>query len=326
MPSSVLIPGTNWHATDGAAIDNFAKVSSAAQKTAAGWTLNNQRLSVYGTTNVPLWEVPATIETTDISTDMNEDGTRIASGYSHSVEVYGTTSSMPLWSTTISMSVTGVRISGDGLKVFVAAANVPVNDSSYVYCYNVGQNTPAWTKSYPGGYASLVINKSATRVLLGVYGGGYTFVHVLNGTNGSFIFDAPTSDQYPPAISDDGKYIVNGNFSGLIGWVFFYFTDAASVGHMFKLMFGISGQAGWNIQADILLRNNLVFFAVAALAATPLAANLVKRVKLLTKPRQQMTGRPMLTALTLAMNFLLLFFCTAALVGSTYNPFLYFRF
>lgn len=115
-------------------------------------------------------------------------------------------------------------------------------------------------------------------------------------------------------------------FAVLIGWVFFYFTDAASVGHMFKLMFGLSGQAGWNIQADILLRNNLVFFTVAALAATPLAANLVKRVKLLTKPRQQMTGRPMLTALTLAMNFLLLFFCTAALVGSTYNPFLYFRF
>jgi hypothetical protein len=59
----VATPGTNWHATDAAAIGNYAKVSAQGQKTAAGWTLNNQRLSLYGTSNVPIWEVPLTIQT-----------------------------------------------------------------------------------------------------------------------------------------------------------------------------------------------------------------------------------------------------------------------
>ena len=235
---SMATPGTNWHATDAAAIDNVAKVSAQAQKTAAGWTLNNQRLSLYGTSNIPLWEVPLTIQTTEESVDMTEDGSKIANGYSHSIEVYTPASSTPIWSTTISRSVTGIRISGDGLKVFVAAANLPAGDSSFVYCYTVGQNTPVWIKSFPGAFASLVINKPATRVLLGEYGGGYTLVHVLNGTDGSLIFDAPSSDQYPPAISTDWKYIVNGNFSG---YVYLYEYDDALLTYSQKWSHKVNG-------------------------------------------------------------------------------------
>ena len=146
----VAVPGTNWHAIDAAAIGNVAKVSAQAQKTAAGWTLNNQRLSLYGTSNLPLWEVPLTIQTTEESVDMTEDGSKIANGYSHSIEVYTPASSTPIWSTTISRSVTGIQISGDGLKVFVGASNLPASDSSFVYCYTVGQSTPVWIKSFPG--------------------------------------------------------------------------------------------------------------------------------------------------------------------------------
>ena len=239
---SMATPGTNWHATDAAAIDNVAKVSAQAQKTAAGWTLNNQRLSLYGTSNIPLWEVPLTIQTTEESVDMTEDGSKIANGYSHSIEVYTPASSTPIWSTTISRSVTGIRISGDGLKVFVAAANLPAGDSSFVYCYTVGQNTPVWIKSFPGAFASLVINKPATRVLLGEYGGGYTLVHVLNGTDGSFIFDSPTSDQNPPAISTDGKYIVNGNYSG---YVYLYEYDDALLTYTQKWSHKVNGTNSW---------------------------------------------------------------------------------
>ncbi|MCX6246604.1 MAG: hypothetical protein NTW10_02620 [Bacteroidetes bacterium] len=234
--------GTNWHVSDAAAIDSWAKVSSKVQKTAAGWTLNNQRLSVYGTTNVPVWEVPLTIQTTEESVDMNEDGSRMANGYSHSIQVYDPASSTALWSTTITRSVSGIRIPGDGLHVFVASVNLPAGDSSFVSCYTVGQSTPVWTKSYPGSYASLVINKSATRVLLGVYGGGYTLIHVLNGSDGAFIFDAPTSDQYPPSISDDGKYIVNGNFSG---FVYLYEYDDALTTYTQKWSHKVNGTNSW---------------------------------------------------------------------------------
>ena len=59
--SKPLIPGLNWETTDAASIDNCVKVSSLNHKTAAGWGLNNQRLSLYGHTNVPEWEVPFTL-------------------------------------------------------------------------------------------------------------------------------------------------------------------------------------------------------------------------------------------------------------------------
>ncbi len=238
----VLTPGVNWQATDALSIDNFAKVSVQAQKTAAGWVLNNQRLSLYGTTNIPLWEVPLTIETTEESVDMTEDGSKIANGYSHSVEVYTPASPTPVWTTTITHSVTAIRISGDGLKVFVGATNTPTSDSSFVYCYNVGQSTPVWIKSYAGNFASLVINKPATRVILGEYGGGYTVLHVLNGSDGTGIFDAPTSDQYPPAISEDGKYIVNGNFTG---FVYLYEYNESSSTYTQKWSHKVNGTNSW---------------------------------------------------------------------------------
>jgi len=242
---SVATPGstgTSWHATDAAAIDYYSKVSDQAQKTAAGWGLNNQRLSLYGTSNVPIWEVPLTILTTEESVDMTEDGSRIANGYSHSIEVYTPASPTPIWSASISLSITAIRISDDGLKVFVGAANLPASDSSFVYCYTVGQSTPDWIKSYPGAFTSLVINKPATRVLLGEYGGGYTLIHVLNGADGSLIFDAPTSDQYPPAISEDGKFIVNGNFSG---YVYLYEYDDVLSTYIQKWSHKVNGTNSW---------------------------------------------------------------------------------
>ncbi len=239
---SIATPGTNWHATDALAIDNYAKVSAQAQKTAAGWVLNNQKLSLYGTSNIPLWSVPLTIQTTEESVDMTEDGSKIANGYSHSIEIYAPASSTPIWSTTIPRSVMSIRISGDGLKVFVAAANLPAGDSSFVYCYTVGQSTPAWIKSFPGSFTSLVINKPATRVILGEYGGGYAVIHVLNGGDGSLIFDAPSSDQFPPAISTDGKYIVNGNFSG---YVYLYEYDDALLTYAQKWSHKVNWTNSW---------------------------------------------------------------------------------
>ena len=109
----------------------------------------------------------------------------------------------------------------------------------------------------------------------------------------------------------------------VLGWVFFYFTDFGQLTRMLLLMTGFSGQPAWNIQTGLLLQNNLLFFVVAAVASTPFAARLVTRLK----TTGQLTAyRPALSVLTMAVNVLLLFASTAALVGSTYNPFLYFRF
>ena len=62
---------------------------------------------------------------------------------------------------------------------------------------------------------------------------------------------------------------------------------------------------------------------IAVIAATPLARNLAKILTGL--PRQDRRKR-LVTWAAMAVNVLMLFVCTASLVGSTYNPFLYFRF
>jgi alginate O-acetyltransferase complex protein AlgI len=92
---------------------------------------------------------------------------------------------------------------------------------------------------------------------------------------------------------------------------------------MLRLMFGFSGQAAWNMQGGLLLRENILFFAIAFFAATPLAARMSRQ---LIQLQQNGERRRLITVVATSFQFMLLFICTASLVGSTYNPFLYFRF
>jgi fibronectin type 3 domain-containing protein len=211
--SAPLTPGVNWQATDVTAIDNLVKISSKSQKTIAAWGLNSQRISLYGDSNVPEWEVPYTILGWDEVIDMNEDGTYIASGVNSQVEVYSPASSVPTWSVNISESVRGIQISSDGQQVFVAGVNLSTQDSSFLYCFNVGQDNPAWSRSFVGNFTALVLSKNANRLLLCEYGGVNNKMFVLDPATGEQIFQTVYNDQYPPAVSDDGHYIVSGDFS-----------------------------------------------------------------------------------------------------------------
>ena len=237
-----LTPGLNWQATDASAIDNFAKVSSISQQTAAGWGLNNQRLSLYGNSNVPVWEVPLTISTWDEVIDMTSDGTAIANGVNSQVEVYAPATPVPIWTTTISHAVKGIQLRDDGLQVFVAAVNPVTQDSSFIYCFNVGQGTPVWVKSFAGNYTALVLSKSGNRLVLGEYGGGNNKLFVLNTVTGALIYQTVFADQYPPAVSDNGKYIVSGDFSGHV-FLLEYVDSTATYAE--KWNYTVNGTNSW---------------------------------------------------------------------------------
>jgi hypothetical protein len=238
-----LTPGVNWTAVDGASIDNVAKVSDVSLNTAAGWGLNDQRLSLYGSTNSPIWEVPCSITAWDESVDMTEDGAWIVNGYNDLIEVYQPASSTPTWTKSISpLAIRGVQIQNDGQKVFVAAANLATQDSSFLYCFTVGQANPVWVKSFPGNFTTLVISRPGNRVLLGEYGGGVNKLFVLDPADGSQIFEAPFADQYPPGISNDGKYIVSGDFSG---HVFLYEYNETSATYAEKWNYSVNGANSW---------------------------------------------------------------------------------
>lgn len=243
LDKTLLSPGINWMAADAAAIANVAKVSDITQNTVAGWGLNDQRLSLYSTTNTPDWEVMCPITAWDESVDMTDDGASIVNGYNDLVEVYDPSSSTPVWTTTITpLAVRAVQIRKDGEKIFVAAVNQATQDSSFVYCFNVGQTAPVWVKSFAGNFTTMVINRPGTRVLLGEYGNGINKLFVMDATDGSTIFEAPFSDQYPPAISDDGKFIVSGDFSG---HVFLYEYSESTATYSERWSTSVNGANSW---------------------------------------------------------------------------------
>lgn len=101
----------------------------------------------------------------------------------------------------------------------------------------------------------------------------------------------------------------------VLGWVLFAIEDFGALADYLHAMFSLSG--GWiSAQAAVWVQSYLPLFAVAVLAALPLAANLVQRK---SDTRWVRWGAPVYCLLLLAAS-------CAALVAQSYNPFLYFRF
>ena len=110
----------------------------------------------------------------------------------------------------------------------------------------------------------------------------------------------------------------------LIGWVLFYFEDMGRLGQMFAILFGFSGHAGTSPTDTALLMNHLLFIVLAAVACIPVKNIAVSGFNALRK--RTSAGDTVCVIVTAVFDLLLLFFSTAALVGASYNPFLYFRF
>jgi alginate O-acetyltransferase complex protein AlgI len=107
------------------------------------------------------------------------------------------------------------------------------------------------------------------------------------------------------------------------GWIFFYFQNTSDLISMFKAMFAIKDYSFYNVRAEILISNEIVFLAAAIILATPLVKNLYKKTAgLMADSRKQ----PVMAALLSAVHLLILIISTASLAGSSFNPFLYFRF
>lgn len=111
-------------------------------------------------------------------------------------------------------------------------------------------------------------------------------------------------------------------FLTLIGWTIFYTTDLGKLGGYFAVMFGLSGNALSDPQLSITFMNNLFWLIAAVLFCMPIT-QLVKRWAQAQRSEGVRAGISIVNAI---MNVMLLFVCTAMLVGDSYNPFLYFRF
>ena len=132
-----------------------------------------------------------------------------------------------------------------------------------------------------------------------------------------------------------GKLLEKNGFSRFIGhlytlivvyfgWVLFRFTDTKALIEVVKGLF-MQGHALYSLETQSVALNNLFFLAAAVLACLPLG----HRIREAMMKRAQRKGGFFLhvTGLTdIITPAVLLILSVLALVGNSYNPFLYFRF
>ena len=106
----------------------------------------------------------------------------------------------------------------------------------------------------------------------------------------------------------------------ILGWVIFKFTDLSLAAAVFRGLFGLNGNALRDFTSVISLKNNMYFLSFCLVAVTPLWDKLIFRRKGAERNGLFRAG----VYGVLPVVFLLL--STAALVGNSYNPFLYFKF
>jgi alginate O-acetyltransferase complex protein AlgI len=108
------------------------------------------------------------------------------------------------------------------------------------------------------------------------------------------------------------------------GWFLFRFEDLSLLGTALKNLFGGSPAGFIDTAAQMSWKNNCFFLILAILACFPIAPALGK---LLTRMgRSSRAVSKLNEILSVAIPPLLVFVSLLALVGNSYNPFLYFQF
>ncbi len=202
----------NWQYTDPVSIGSKIKVSSSAGYTFNSWWLNNVRVSLYQNSSTPVWESPVTSDW-EFPIDMTNDGTFLAIGQGASIQVFATATQSLIWEKVTNATISGVKLSPDGTTVYVVE-NMPEGlDKSFVSAYTVGVNDPVWQTSFAGSGTAFAASGDCSKLAFCQYT-GYNKMWVINSSDGEVIYDALYKNQSPPALSYDGKFIINGDYSG----------------------------------------------------------------------------------------------------------------
>ena len=108
------------------------------------------------------------------------------------------------------------------------------------------------------------------------------------------------------------------------GWILFKFEDLSSLGITLKGMFGLNGNGFLDMQTGLTFRNNIFFLIFAIIAVTPLLKTVRQKIIQWFKTRNAVPY--VVYAYEIIAPIVLLILSTMALVGNSYNPFLYFQF
>ena len=108
------------------------------------------------------------------------------------------------------------------------------------------------------------------------------------------------------------------------GWIFFRFTKMPLVTAVFSGMFCHNGNPFWTYVSRQFAFKYLLFFILCCVGCTPLAANAIRWLHV--KARRDRRFAVAQKIVLIAGPCLLLILSVLALVGDSYNPFLYFQF
>ena len=117
-------------------------------------------------------------------------------------------------------------------------------------------------------------------------------------------------------------------FLVVLGWVLFYCTDLSRLGQTFAILFGFGHNGFYDWKIGITLLNNLPLLLLCIIGSTqlPRFVGMVLGGICTDKTRGVYKRRKVYICIVFAFDLLLLALSTISLVGSSYNPFLYFRF
>ena len=108
------------------------------------------------------------------------------------------------------------------------------------------------------------------------------------------------------------------------GWILFRFEDMGDIIAVLRGMFGLNGNTFTNFETNTLVSSNVFILLFCSIVSTPIVRKIGSIIRY-----TYMDKRPVSVVYTLgriAIPLILLLLSTAALVGDSYNPFLYFQF
>ena len=109
-------------------------------------------------------------------------------------------------------------------------------------------------------------------------------------------------------------------FMVLMGWVMFYYSDLTEMWNCIKVMFGAAGTGLYDITLGITIENNIFWIILAFVFCMPIIPVLKKFIE--KHPSLEIHAK----RLQIPANAAMLLINTALLVGSSYNPFIYYNF
>ena len=110
----------------------------------------------------------------------------------------------------------------------------------------------------------------------------------------------------------------------MFSWIIFKYTDMSLLGTAVKGLFGLNHNGFSSASVSLLFKNNLFFLALSAVAVTPLGKWLREKLRQLSERGEIFY---MINGVWEVVHPVALLLLSAmALVGDSYNPFLYFQF